>query len=342
MTAPASRPLRAAGAVLGGWIALRTALLWSGGAAPIAAEAADVPLASPPAREAALDPSPPPAQQSPPEHRPTVQPPPRSTPVSQPAPVAFKVDGIASIASGTALFPAIAPELPGRPPRAAPAAPPNLPALPLPPSRDRFQLSGWALVRGATSAGGLAPGGTLGGSQAGARVWYEPGPPGLALTARVSSPLATRGGSEASLGIGYRKGAVGVILEERFSLDAGVAARPSVTVFGGVSDVRLPGKLRLDGYAQAGIVGLKNRIGFIDGALRVERTVAGKTARLSIGAGAWGGAQPGLARLDIGPQLVARLPVLTGTVRIAADYRVRVAGRADPGSGPTLSLGMDF
>jgi hypothetical protein len=208
--------------------------------------------------------------------------------------------------------------------------------------RDRIQLSGWAVVRGAATPGGLAPGGVLGGSQVGARGWVEPGPPGLAITARVSSPLGSRFGSEASLGVGYRKGGFGVILEERLSLDAGGGARPSVTVFGGVSDVRVRGKLRLDGYVQAGVVGLNNRIGFADAAVRVEHPVAGRTVKISAGAGAWGGAQPGLARLDVGPQVVARLPVIGGTVRIAGEWRFRVAGRADPGSGPVISVGADF
>jgi hypothetical protein len=217
-----------------------------------------------------------------------------------------------------------------------------LPALPARVGRDRFQLSGWALVRDAATPGGLTPGGVLGGSQIGARGWIEPGPPGLAITARVSSPLGSRTGSEASLGVGFRKGQFGVIVEERFSLDAGGSARPSVTAFGGVSDVRLPGKLKLDGYAQAGVVGLKNRIGFADGAVRVERPIADGTVKLSVGAGVWGGAQPCLARVDVGPQLVARLPVIGGTVRIAGEWRFRVAGHADPGSGPVLSVGADF
>jgi len=209
-------------------------------------------------------------------------------------------------------------------------------------TRNRFQISVWSLVRNASSSGSLVPGGTLGGSQIGARGWFEPGPKGIALTARISSPLASRNGSEASIGVGVRKENFGLILEERFSLDAGGRARPSVTAFGGVSEVRLRGQLRLDAYAQAGVVGLRNRVGFADGAVRIEHPLVGKNARLSVGAGAWGGAQPGLSRIDIGPQVVARLPVLGGNLRIAGEWRFRVGGNADPGSGPTLSIGADF
>jgi hypothetical protein len=142
--------------------------------------------------------------------------------------------------------------------------------------------------------------------------------------------------------VGFKRGAFGLIVEERFSLDAGGRARPSVTAFGGISEVRLVGKLRLDAYAQAGVVGLRHRVGFADGAVRVEHPLIARPLRLSLGAGAWGGAQPGLARLDVGPQIVTRLPVLGGNLRIAGEWRFRVGGNAAPGSGPALSIGADF
>ncbi len=214
--------------------------------------------------------------------------------------------------------------------------------VPSSPRRDRFQLSAWALIRDAAVSRGLVPGGTLGGSQIGARGWFEPGPEGLALTARVSSPLASRYGSEASVGLGIRKGNFGVILEERLPLDAASSPRPSLTAFGGVSDVRLRGKLRLDAYAQAGVVGLQKHMAFADGSMRIEHPLVGKATRLSAGAGVWGGAQTGVTRLDVGPQIVARLPVAGGALRAAGEWRFRVAGNADPGSGPALSIGMDF
>jgi hypothetical protein len=351
---PVSRPLRAAGTVLGGWIALRTMMTWGG--MPVEAQG-EAPVWGPaiaPAAEAGYDPLPAPQPQEP-----------LIVPVSLSsgdgrAAATHKLRSArhllheshspsvvrsAAIEQVREALPQLETRLPAPKTIAATTlaiAPPGLPLRPETGRRNRFQLSGWALVRNAATPGGLAPGGVLGGSQIGARGWFEPGPPGLAITARVSSPLGVLLGSEASVGIGYRKGPFGVIVEERFSLDAGGGARPSVTVFGGVSDLSIRGKLRLDGYAQAGIVGLNNRTGFADGAVRVEHPVAGRTVKLSIGAGAWGGAQPGLARLDVGPQLVARVPVLGGTLRIAGEYRFRVAGNADPGSGPALSIGADF
>ncbi len=331
-----SRPLRAAAAVLGGWIAIRAAMLTGGGSAAMVNAAAEPPHPPVPARTAALDPVPPPepdaeAFRPPSALRPL--PPPRSSrrPPAPPAvPDAASARPVTANTSAAVVAAPVPDPVPTLPTRAAPAA------------HDRFQLSGWALVRGAASPGGLAPAGTLGGSQIGMRGWFAPGPAGLVLTARVSSPLGSRNGSEASVGLGFRKGGVGIIVEERISLDASGGARPSVTAFGGFSEVRVRGKLRADGYAQAGVVGLNNRTGFADGAVRVGHPIAEKPVRLAVGAGAWGGAQPGLARLDIGPQIVARVPVMGGTLRIAGEWRFRVAGNADPGSGPVLGIGADF
>ncbi|MBA3896159.1 MAG: hypothetical protein H0X36_03270 [Sphingomonadaceae bacterium] len=67
--------------------------------------------------------------------------------------------------------------------------------------RPRFFGSAWAIARG-NGVSSLGTGGELGGAQAGARFYYEPGPRGVALTARISAPLAERSGREASAGIG--------------------------------------------------------------------------------------------------------------------------------------------
>ena len=90
-------------------------------------------------------------------------------------------------------------------------------------------------------------------------------------------------------------------------------------------------------------MGLKKPALFADGALRMERQViAIDRVRISAGAGAWGAAQPRLARLDVGPQLVAHLPIGDRAVRASAEYRVRVAGNVRPGNGFTFTLGTDF
>ena len=88
--------------------------------------------------------------------------------------------------------------------------PPSAPAwAPQPPTRsilakllpqkhlDRLQLSAWGLLRGAPGTGSLAGVGTLGGSQAGARLTYALDPR-IALSLRSSSPIGgSRGGEVA-------------------------------------------------------------------------------------------------------------------------------------------------
>jgi hypothetical protein len=189
------------------------------------------------------------------------------------------------------------------------------------------------------TANGLANGnGQLGGSQAGVRV-YRRLSPALMLTGRLSTALAAKG-KEASVGVGLRHGSLALLAERRMALDSGGRNDWSVTAAAGVADVRLPSGIRLDGYVQAGVVG---RDGFADGALRLERTVMGSgSERLAIGAGSWGSVQPGLARLDVGPQFVVHSTIAGRAVRLSADWRQRIAGNAAPGSGPVVTLGTDF
>jgi hypothetical protein len=237
----------------------------------------------------------------------------------------------------------------GTTPLATPARPFRPPAA-LPPQRGpvqaspgRWSLSAWAFVRHGGTAP-LAAGGLLGGSQAGARLTYrlnrDSGRP-LALSARLSTPLRRGSGAEAALGVDWkpaRRLPVHLLAERRQALGREGRSAFAVTFYGGVSDASL-GRFRIDGYAQAGIVGARSRDPFADGSLRVSLPL---TARARLGAGAWGAAQPGLARLDIGPQAALRLPVAGRAVTLAADWRVRVAGDAEPGSGPTLTLATDF
>jgi hypothetical protein len=61
-----------------------------------------------------------------------------------------------------------------------------------------------------------------------------------------------------------------------------------------------------------------------------------------VGAALSGGAQPGISRLDIGPEIQVRLPLPQGGARLSVEWRERVAGDALPGSGLAITLGADF
>lgn len=217
---------------------------------------------------------------------------------------------------------------------------PAVPAKVDPQSRSaalpRWSMSSWLLVR--DGSGSLTPTGTLGGTQVGVRAYFSL-TPALAATARISTPLRATG-TEASIGAALRQGPVTLLLERRIALERGGRNDFSAMLAAGIDRVRLPQRFHLDAYGQAGIVGGD---GFADGAVRIERRIAlhDKT-EIALGAGLWGGAQPGVARLDVGPQIVIRTPLAGGNLRASGEWRQRIAGNAQPASGPALTLGMDF
>jgi hypothetical protein len=333
-----SPPLRFLAVVLGGWAALRAAFI-----AP--------PWSTPPAGAA-----PPPGRAR--------TPPGREWEVGRAAPEPVAAPARRAFVTATSLTPLRAhpaaallvhapPPGEGAPrPQSAtaaaspfPAPHPVLPPRPDPGSAEprRWSLSAWSFVRRG-SAAPLAAAGLLGGSQAGARLTYrlnrDSARP-LALSVRVSTPLRSGAGAEAALGLDWRPVArlpIHLLAERRQALGRDGRSAFGLTAFGGVSDAPL-GRLRIDAYAQAGLVGARSRDLFGDGSIRLSLPLG---ERLRVGAGAWAAAQPGLARLDLGPQAALRLPVAGRSVTVAADWRLRVAGNADPGSGPALTVATDF
>ena len=89
--------------------------------------------------------------------------------------------------------------------------------------------------------------------------------------------------------------------------------------------------------------GASRRDLYADGAVRAGRALdLGDGRSLTLGAGAWGAAQPHAARLDVGPSAALRLPVERRTIAVALDYRARLLGDARPYSGVALTVGVDF
>jgi hypothetical protein len=212
--------------------------------------------------------------------------------------------------------------------------------MPLLASSGRWSVSAWAFVRRGEGRE-LATGGALGGSQAGTRITYHLRE-GLSLSGRIYAPLNRPDGAEAALGFEWqplRSVPVRLLAERRQAIGSDGRSAFALLAHGGVFDQRLIGPVRLDTYAQAGLVGLNARDAFIDGAVRLGVPVA---ENLSFGVGAWGAAQPGAARFDAGPQASYRLPIPGRNVRLAAEWRLRMAGDASPGSGPALTLATDF
>lgn len=208
---------------------------------------------------------------------------------------------------------------------------------------DRVQVTAWALLRGRQGqllgTPSLATGGTLGGSQAGARLAYNITRQ-VAATVRTSSDVGRRGG-EVAAGMRIRP-LSGIPLwftaERRQRLGHGGTGRSAFAFFAesGVYQQPMPWRFRLDAYLQGGIVGLRSRDAFVDGGLTFTRPIY---RRFSAGLGLWGAAQPGIYRLDAGPRMSMKV---RSNVNVHVDWRQKVAGNAQPGSGPAITLAGDF
>ena len=153
--------------------------------------------------------------------------------------------------------------------------------------------------------------------------------------------------SDLALGAGVRPDAslpLRVQAEARLTQTANETfIRPAVLAVTEMSPIGLPLGLRGEAYAQAGWVGGRFATGFADGQARIDRAIADAgPAEIRLGAGAWGGAQKYVSRLDVGPSLTVDLRRSTVPVRVSLDYRKRIAGNARPGDGlaVTLSTGL--
>ena len=218
---------------------------------------------------------------------------------------------------------------------------PGLPAQPpLQQKLDRLQMTSWAMLRGAPSPGALASGGTLGGSQAGARLTYAFNR-WVAASVRTTSPVGGSTGAEVAGGLRFtplRSIPVAFTVERRQSISPHGGGRSAFAVFaeGGLYHQRLPWQFSLDAYVQAGLVGFNSRDYFADGAFAFTRPV---WRQFSAGFGVWGGVQPGVCRIDAGPRVSMRV---RSNIYAHLDWRQRVAGSAQPSSGPALTLAADF
>jgi hypothetical protein len=221
---------------------------------------------------------------------------------------------------------------------------PPVPVLPAQPplqqKLDRLQMTSWAMLRGAPSPGTLASGGTLGGSQAGARLTYAFNR-WVAASVRTTSPVGGSTGAEIAGGLRFtplRSIPVTFTVERRQSISPHGGGRSAFAVFaeGGLYHERLPWQFNLDAYVQAGLVGFNSRDFFADGAFAFTRPV---WRQFSAGFGVWGGVQPGVYRIDAGPRVSMKV---RKNIYAHLDWRQRVAGSTQPSSGPALTLAADF
>ena len=217
----------------------------------------------------------------------------------------------------------------------------------------RWSADAWLLLRRggtASPAGGLTPA-TYGASQLGAVVRYRLAPQSAHRPALYLKGSAALNGSrerEVAVGISVRPVAglpVAVAAEARGNSQPGrTRLRTAAFAYTEMPPADLPLGARAEFYGQAGYVGGNFASAFADGQVRVDRRILRLgQGELRAGGGAWGGAQKGASRLDLGPTATLGMP-LGGTAgaRLGFDWRFRVAGNATPTSGPALTLSAGF
>lgn len=238
---------------------------------------------------------------------------------------------------------------------AALPVPPPLPYLSgeAQPADRRWSADAWLMLRndGAGVPIGWPARATYGASQLGAALRYRLAPAsGHRPTAylRAAAALARPHDEEIAVGLSARPIPVlplTLAAELRVS-DAGsdIRIRPSIVAVTELLPQALPLDLRAEAYAQAGYVGGEGATVFADGQVRVDRQVTRiGGAELRAGGGVWGGAQEGASRLDLGPGATLGLSMGDGVfARLALDWRFRIAGNAEPDSGPAVTLSAGF
>lgn len=220
------------------------------------------------------------------------------------------------------------------------------------PGQNRWSFDGWVLyrpARGTAGFTGVIPT-SYGGSQAGGVLNFS-----LAPANRHSPKLYVRGTqafvgareAEAAFGLSARPVPaipVRAMAEMRLQRVSGDnRLRPAVLAVTELAPAPMPLGAQGEAYVQAGYVGGEFATPFVDGQARITREVAQfDLGQLAIGAGVWGGAQKGAARLDVGPTASVQSHVGDVPTRLSVDFRERVAGDAAPGSGVAVTFSVGF
>jgi hypothetical protein len=212
-----------------------------------------------------------------------------------------------------------------------------------------ISVSAWVLARAASDRAGLLNNGQIGGAQIGVRAQLKLKNLGTwgdaSASLRASSPLSGRG-QELALGMAVKtRGPIPVelIAERRFALDRGTGDKWALLAASGVSGLPVTRSIQLDAYGQAGVVGVSTKQMFAGASAELTTELKqGRAHSIRAGVGLWGDAQRGASRLDAGPEITFRLRAGDAPIRISAQWRLRLAGSAEPHSGPALVIGTDF
>lgn len=225
-------------------------------------------------------------------------------------------------------------------------------------SQDRWKFDAFAFYRAGSGGGAISAGrvAIYGASQTGARLQYRflptsrHDPRGYV---RAYKAMISGGESEIAAGVSARplpSIPLRAFAEVRLTDTPlfGQTVRPAAYAVTELPPVKLPLNTSFELYGGAGYVGGVAATPFADGQavaaseLARFKLVGDAPLRLSMGAGAWGGVQRDAGRLDVGPTM--RLDFDLGEIpaRVSVDWRERVAGEAEPGSGIAATLSTQF
>ena len=218
--------------------------------------------------------------------------------------------------------------------------------------RKRWSGEAYTLLRDSGTVGlGINP--VLGGGQSSASIAYTPIP--LAkrpVYAVVRTTTANTGGFGASsagaassqIAAGVRWQAfpwASVSAERLFAVQHSGRSAWTVRLAGGAA--RRVGPVLADAYAEAGVVGFRHGDPFASLQGRAVVPFAVSAFRVEPGFALWSGIQSAgttVDRVDLGPTLAVAWD--RWHVRASADYRFKVAGNAQPGSGPAVTVAGAF
>lgn len=217
-------------------------------------------------------------------------------------------------------------------------------------SRRRWRMDLWAMWRDDTTTPVTSGRPSYGRSQAGAVLRYRLDPASrYAPEMHLRATRALQGSRETDVALGASGRPISS-LPVRLAAEARVSETVNGTELRGaayavtqLAPVDLPAGLSAEAYFQGGYVSGDFATPFVDGQARIVRELARTdNFRLTAGGGAWGGAQKDARRLDVGPSAGISFRLGEAQGRVAADYRFRVAGNAEPASGPALTLTAGF
>ena len=230
----------------------------------------------------------------------------------------------------------------------------NVPAAAAEMRRDsapsRWSMDAWALWREDTTTSILSGRPSYGRSQAGAVLRYRLAPSsGHGPHLHLRGNAALEGAREREVAFGVSARAIPSVPVRFAAEGAGDrnrerdrASRRGLCCDRNPADPATCGFLRRSLWPGR-ICHRDNATLFVDGQTRLTRRLAGNDDfRLEAGGGAWGGAQEDAGRLDVGPSASVNFRIGPARGRVSADYRFRVAGEAEPSSGPALTLSAGF